>query len=137
VLLPEERRDDRDPGHRNGDQAADHAAEAERGGLEEPRAREALDLALVRERQRESRLGRGARAHRRRRLPVQVGAAGDVAHPEEAEDERDHGADRGHEPTHDDSRQEDGNADGEPDRPEARRRRMRLTLRTVLLHQLD
>ncbi len=137
-----EGRQDGEPEHGHGDDAADHGPEAERRALEEAAARKALaggrrghrGLADVR-RQRGSL--RGGRAplglDRRRRAPV-LGRR--LAHPEEAEDEHQRAPDRGdHLGVHDEPDQEDGDADREADRPQRRRREVRpLVTRLVGLH---
>ncbi len=123
-LLVRERGQNREAEDRQGDDATDHGAETEcaRGEERAPRIRPLLILARVRRGcgggQRRARLGldRGRRrAHRPR----------DVADPEEAEDERDHGADHRGDGADDETGEENRDADREADRPEARRRRVR------------
>ena len=89
-------------------EAPDERAEPERGGLEELRAREALDLGLVGERQSRAVADDRRSADRRRRAAFAGarrgrGTAHDVPGPEEAEDERDRGPDRRDDPADDDA----------------------------------
>src|SRR5581483_7246595 len=138
VLLPEERRQHGEARDRDGDQPADHAAEAERRALEEAASREALTRRRRRHRRTARRGGRAdlpgaglAQIAPLRddddRLAAQL--ARGVAPPEDAEDDRDRGADRRDpERVDDQSDEKDGDADRESDRPERGRRQMLLVL---------
>ncbi|TML39578.1 MAG: hypothetical protein E6G25_08115 [Actinobacteria bacterium] len=142
VLVLEDRRDrEADNGH--GDNAGDHAPEAERRPLEEDVAREAL-ARLRRRHRRLAPVGRHGRrafggrlgaAHRGLRADVAVPiVAGHVAHPEEAEDERDPGADGHSSPTDNQADEDADDADREADRPQAWRRKVRFALALLGLH---
>ena len=124
LVLVRERRQHREAEHRHRDQAADDGAEAERRDGEEGAARIRLRLARPGRLDRLVRLALLGLDGRRR------GADGlrDVAEPEEAEGERDHGADDGDDRADDDPGQDARDTDGEPDRPEARRRQVRLVV---------
>ena len=128
-LLAGERRQDREADDRQRDDGGDHAAEAERGELEEDVPWVARDLLRLRLRHR---LGarRALGGGHRRRLHR-------VAGPEEPEDDGDHGpGDRGR-CADDEAGQDARDADGEPDRPDGRSRSVRfvfaLRLRDALL----
>src|SRR5579859_1750375 len=142
LLLVEEGRQEREAGDRHRDDAADHAAEAERGALEEaaPRHGGLGDVG-----KRDSLLVGGRRRHPRaglarlpplglddERMPAQLG--GRVARPEDPEDDGDRRADRGDQLGIDDQADEnDDDADREADRPQRRRRQMRLLVERLLL----
>ena len=124
VALLQERRRDHEAEDRDGDEPADHGAEAEGRDLEELRARVAVGGILRRQLlaldDRRAALGRHL---------VRLGqlrARGQVAHPEEAEDEREDRAERGDVPGDDQADEEHHDADGEADRPEARARNVRV-----------
>ena len=123
-LLALDRRGDEQADGRNGDDAADQRAEAERRALEELAAR----VGLARDR---GGLGRGFdRRRRTRRRWGRLGMAHarrEVAHPEQPEERGDCGADQRHDQWVDDQADEnDRDADGETDRPDGRRRQVRL-----------
>src|SRR5919109_1078290 len=134
VALLREGGDDREADGGHGHDAADDAAEAERGAFEELRPWIAGRLSgrrlghgraafVGRDRRRCGLLG-GFRFRRRRwRDPM---SHGDVADPQEAEKERYHRADRDRGPADDEADQNADDANGEPDRPHARRGRVRL-----------
>ena len=132
-LLALERGGDEQAERRDGDEAADHGAEAERRGLEELAPREAVADGLA-----------GAVDRRRRRPPRQqaaeAGGSASVAwrersrDPEEAEDERDRAADRDRRPADDQANEDADDADGESDRPQRRGRKVRLIVPVPGLH---
>ena len=132
VALVDERRDEREPDCRDGDDGADCGAEAERRALEELAARVARGLGRRRLRHGGRALVRGdGRSGLRRPLRLGVRrrdgrvAAADVPDPEEAEDERQRSADRHRRPADDQADEDANDADREANRPEARRRPVR------------
>src|SRR5207302_3771556 len=108
-------RSDREADDRNGDDAADHGAEAERRAFEERAAGETV--AGFRSSRR--RFG-GGLSTTRGRLGAEIAAPGvgrDVAHPEEAEQDRQRSPDRDGWPTDDKPDEDAHDADREADRP--------------------
>ena len=108
-------RSDREADDRHCDDAADHGAEAERRAFKERAAGETV--AGFRSSRR--RFG-GGLSTTRGRLGAEIAAPGvrrDIAHPEEAENDRQPGADRGGRPADDQPDQDAHDADREADRP--------------------